>query len=142
MSKDVAVLDAAPTRIGRPLKQPPLDAAKRIVDLAAEGRPLKGIALQLGTSPDTLRRWMRENTELQLAFEAGREKERHELHTILLRDARDGEKPNINAIFLLKARHGYRENSVEELGSRVNVIVNVPAAMSRDDYLKTVVIDG
>jgi hypothetical protein len=128
--------------IGRPRKQPPEDAAAIIQKLASEGRGIMGVASQLRTDRGTLQRWFEENPELREAFEAGKEQERHELHQILLRDARDGEKPNINAIFLLKARHGYREGDTGEQPSRLNITFNLPGAMSKEDFMKTVVADG
>jgi hypothetical protein len=124
--------------IGRPRKAPPPDAAQRIQQLAAEGRPAAGIAVKLGTTAEVLRRWFTEDSKLREAFEAGREAERHELHQILMRDARDGERVNVNAIFLLKARHGYREGDPGEQASRVNVVINLPGALAPADYLKTV----
>lgn len=125
--------------VGRPRKQPPPDAAKRVEDLAAAGCTVVDLAAALGTTRETLRRWMTENEALQLAFTVGRERERDELHRMILRDARDGEKPNINAMFLLKARHGYREGEPIESGApRISVTFNLPGAMSPDQYMKTV----
>ena len=57
----------------------------------------------------------------------------------MLRDARDGEKPNVNAMFLLKSRHGYREGDPGEQGNRLNIVFNLPGAMTREDFMKTVV---
>ncbi len=125
--------------IGRPRKQPPLDCALRIQKLAAEGRPKKGIASVLGVDQETLARWIEENPQLEEAFEAGREHERNELHQLLMRDARDGGKPNINAIFLLKSRHGYKENDPADAGNRINIVFNLPGPMSREEFMKTVV---
>jgi hypothetical protein len=127
--------------VGRPRKVAPPDAAKRIEQLAAEGRPIVGIAVQLGATAEVFRRWLAADPALREAFEAGREAERHELHQILMRDARDGEKPNVNAIFLLKARHAYREGDPGEQAGRVNITFNMPGALSREDFLKTVVPD-
>jgi hypothetical protein len=125
--------------IGRPRKEPPPDCAQRIFTAAAEGRPVTGIAAVLKISRPTLNLWMDEHPDLREAFDSGREKERHELHSLMVRDARDGGKPNINAMFLLKARHGYREGDQGDQGNRVNVIFNMPGALSKEDYLKTVV---
>jgi hypothetical protein len=119
-------------------KQPPPDVCATIEELAAAGGTIVGIAAALKTTREVLRRWMTENPALQHAFDFGRERERHELHSLLVRDARDGEKPNINAMFLLKARHGYREGDAGEQGSRVNITFNIPAALSREDFMKTV----
>jgi hypothetical protein len=128
--------------VGRPRREPPADAAQRIEQLTAEGRGVVGVAAELGTTREVLRRWMSADPSLQEAFDVGRERERHELHQLMLRDARDGEKPNINAMFLLKCRHGYREGDAGEQGSRVNITFNLPGALSRDDFMKTVVADG
>jgi hypothetical protein len=125
--------------IGRPRKDPPVNAKERIFTLAAEGRPIVGVALHLGTTRETLRRWMKENPELEEAFLMGKEEERHEYHQMVARDARDGAKPNVNAFFILQRRHGYRENDVSEQSSRINITFNMPAALSREDYLKKVV---
>jgi hypothetical protein len=125
--------------MGRPRKQPPADAAKRVEDLAASGCNVVDLAAALGTTKEMLRRWMMEDDALQLAFAVGRERERDELHRMILRDARDGEKPNINAMFLLKARHGYREGEPVESGApRISVTFNLPGALSPDEYMKTV----
>lgn len=128
--------------IGRPPKPPPPNAAKRIEDAAAQGRSLVGVALDMGVAKETLRRWMTEHEALQRAFDTGRERERHELHTLMLRDARDGEKPNVNAMFLLKCRHGYREGDPGEQSSRLTITFNLPGAQSREEFLKTVIADG
>jgi transposase len=45
---------------GRRPKQPPRDAAEKIEALAEEGWSELGIAKRLGTSADTLRRWLEE----------------------------------------------------------------------------------
>lgn len=125
--------------MGRPRKQPPADAAKRVEELAAAGCTVVDLAAALGTTRETLRRWMTEDEALQLAFAVGRERERDELHQMILRDARDGEKPNINAMFLLKARHGYREGEPVESGApRISVTFNLPGALSPEQYIKTV----
>lgn len=127
--------------IGRSPKPPPADAAERIEQLAAEGRPVVGVAVSMRTSRRVLRRWMAEHPELADAFDRGRERERHELHQILVNNARDGAKPNINAMFILKCRHGYKEGDPGEQAQRISVTFNLPGAMSREDFMKTVVPD-
>jgi transposase-like protein len=126
--------------VGRPRKKPPPDTAQCIEQLAAEGRSIIGVAKELGTSKDTLRRWMTDRPELTEAFERGKEQERHELHELIRRDAQNGAKPNINAMFLLKCRHGYREGDQGEQGSRLNIVFNLPGAMSRENFMKTVTL--
>lgn len=88
---------------------------------------MRGVAAGLGTSADTLRRWFGEDPELQEAFERGRERERYALHNVLYRQAI--EKGNATAaMFLLKARHGYREGDQPAEGNRVNITFSLPAA--------------
>lgn len=140
MSRDVAAKSAS--GVGRPRKQPPQDAALKIQQLAAGGCNVKDLAAALGTTREVLSRWMTEDESLALAFAVGRERERQELHDLVMRDARDGEKANVNAMFLLKARHGYREGDPVDSGTpRLQITFNLPGAMSREDFLKTVVND-
>lgn len=118
---------------GRALKQPPADAAARIQALASDGFSVRGVAADLGTCGDTLRRWFDENPELRGAFEQGREQERHTLHNMLYRQAM--EKGNATAaMFLLKARHGYREGDQGETGNRVSITFTLPGAMSMQEF--------
>jgi len=63
-------------KTGRPSKLPQKDAAAQITALAADGFSMRGIAVRLGTSFDTLRRWLDERPDLQEAFDNGRENER------------------------------------------------------------------
>ena len=95
-----------------PRKNPPPDAAKRIEALAADGFTARGVAQSLGTSFDTMQRWLSEAPELREAFERGREMERQTLHNVLYRLATEKDD-KIAAMFLLKARHGYREGDQE-----------------------------
>jgi hypothetical protein len=113
--------------IGRPPKEPPHDAALRIRELASEGHSLLGIANMLGTSPDTLRRWMKEQPELREQYDLGRERERLTLTNILYQKALAGDA--ISAMFLLKARHGYKEGEQPADAGRVNVTIQLPAAL-------------
>lgn len=120
-----------------PRKEPPPDAAERIHALAADGWSQRGIARHLGISVDLLRdRWFVEYPELREAMDQGREEERHALHNRLYRMAMEGEGRDaaIAAMFLLKARHGYREGDTREDG-RVAVTFNMPAAMPLDKFV-------
>jgi hypothetical protein len=70
---------------------------------------------------------------LQRAFDEGREKERHALHNMLYRQAM--EKGNATAaMFLLKARHGYREGDQNEAGNRVQILFALPGAMTMEEF--------
>jgi len=97
--------------------------------------------VMLRTDRKTFQRWMIEHPELADAFERGKERERHEHYQIVVRDAREAAKPNVNAYFILKTRHGYREGDAGEQPSRLNITFNLPGAMTREDFLKTVIPD-
>ncbi len=121
-----------------PRKRPPPDALERIRALAADGWSVRGIAAHLGVSQDTMRdRWFDEYPELREAFELGREDERQALHNRLYRMATEGtgKEAAIAAMFLLKARHGYREGDQQDQGNRVAITFNIPAAMPLDQFM-------
>ena len=121
-----------------PRKHPPPDAAERIRALAADGWSVRGIAAHLGVGQDLLRdRWFVDHAELREAMELGREDERHTLHNRLYRIATEGTGKDaaIAAMFLLKARHGYREGDQQEQANRVAITFNIPAATPLDQFM-------
>jgi hypothetical protein len=105
-----------------PRKHPPKDAIKTIEKLAAEGYSIIGIARNLGVSRECFKRWIEEDKALNEAFELGRETERQALHAMVVESARANKPANVNAFFLLKARHGYVESD-----NRSKAIVEVAA---------------
>lgn len=72
-----------------------------------QGYPLAAIAKALGVSTPTLRRLMADDPGLQAEVEAQRSFEETELRDILMELARKGD--TVAAIFLAKARHGWRD---------------------------------
>lgn len=119
--------------IGRPRKQPPADAAKRIRTLAATGYSVRGIAYRMRCGEATLSYWLTDHPKLKEAFDAGREIERHKLHNLLYVQAT---KHNniVAAMFLLKARHGYREGEQEQQGNSVNITFTLPGALKPEQF--------
>ena len=112
--------------------QPPPNAARRIAALAATGHSVVGIARGLNTSNDTFRRWIDENPALAEALLQGRESERFALHNVLFRAAKRGNI--VAAMFLLKARHGYREGDQADIANKVSITFTLPAAMKPEEY--------
>lgn len=138
------ITDRPLERAGRKPKQPPADAAERIRALAADGFTIVGIAQRMGVAKDTLARWQTDDPALQAAFDQGRENERFALHNLLYRQAIEHGNATA-AMFLLKARHGYREGDQTEHGNRVNVTIALPGAMSLEQFTaigKGTTIDG
>lgn len=129
----------------RPLKRPgrgrpaptevmvPLETSARIRALAADGFSIVGIAEHFGVGKDQAKSWLEGNPDLQDAFDFGRENERRTLHNKLYRLAM--EKDNAPAaMFLLKARHGYREGDQSDQAGRVNVTIALPGAMTLQQF--------
>ncbi len=123
-------------RVGAARKTPPADAAARVQDLAANGATKIGIAHALGVGIDVLGRWFDEDPGLVEAFVAGRERERLVLHNVLYRAATEGTGKDalIAAMFLLKARHGYREGDQQEQANRVSINFQLPGAQPLDKF--------
>src|SRR5258708_3661089 len=109
-------------------KVAPEDAAEHIQRLAAQGFGQLGIASHFSVSVQTFRRWIEEDEALNEAYELGKETERQALHALVVQSAVLNKPANVNAFFLLKARHGYVETdnrtkiSVEVAVSNVLVV--------------------
>lgn len=117
-------------------KAPPANAAEQILALAADGFSVVGVADRLGVSKDTLARWFDEQPALKEAFDHGRENERRALHNKLYRLAMENDHAAA-AMFLLKARHGYREGDQSDHCNRVNVTIALPGAMTLQQFNAT-----
>jgi hypothetical protein len=119
--------------IGRPRKLAPPDAAPRIEKAAADGASMGGIATTLGIDQEILRRWIDEDPALKEAIDRGREAERHVLHSGLVQAAHSGNI--VAAMFLLKARHGYREGDQGDTANRVSITFNLPGALKPEQFM-------
>src|SRR5882757_4899874 len=116
--------------MGAPRRYPPRNAVEVIQSLAALGHSVIGIAKQLGVSKPTFLRWCEEDEVLQEAFEIGRETERQALHSLIVQSAVQNKPANANAMFLLKARHGYRE--FDSPNTKVDVAVTASVLVVKD----------
>ncbi len=114
------------------IKHPPQSVAAETRTLAATGFSIRGIAAHFGVSVTVFDRWLDESEELRECMNSGREDERLSLHNALYRKAMNGDGPA--AMFLLKARHGYREGDQSEQGNKVSITFNLPGAMTADQY--------
>lgn len=114
-------------------KNAPAFLAAQILALASTGFSKLGIARHFQVSPQTLNRWLEEDAEAEDAYKQGLESERKALHNVLYKLAIEDKHP-ASAMFLLKARHGYREGDQSEQSNRVSVTFNLPGAMTADQY--------
>lgn len=92
------------------------------------------IAAALGMSVTSFRQLLQRQPEVEQAHARGRAALSDELASLLLRHARKGNV--IAAIFLAKARCGWREGDAPE--TRPNIVINLPDAASPEQYLKLV----
>lgn len=121
---------------GQPRKEPPPDALAIIQKAAATGASRRGVAMALGVHTTVVQRWLDESEELKEAFEQGRETERQTLHNVLYDCAvgGNGKDSLIAAMFLLKARFGYREGEQATEANRVSINFQLPGAMPLDQF--------
>jgi hypothetical protein len=106
--------------------------------LSREGRALSSIAKALGINDSTFRELRRRDPEAQQAVDRGRDGLGDELTDILLEQAREG--VTVAAIFLAKARCGWREGSEME-GKTVNntqINIQLTEPLSQEEFLEIV----
>jgi len=114
-----------------PRKYPPEDAAEMIERLAEQGFTIIGISKRLGVARETFKRWCEEDSELQEAFENGRETLRQALISLIVQAAVAGKGANGNSMFLLKTMFGFRE--FDSPYAKVDVAIAVaPVLIVRD----------
>lgn len=104
--------------------------------LAAEGCDQRTLAARLGISPATLREMRERDEQVALAWGRGLARLADELTHILLTHARGvGKGAVVAAIFLAKARLGWREGAPAEGHTQaVQVNIQIPPAMSAEEF--------
>ena len=108
---------------------------KIIEELSARGCHLTTIARALRMSKDALQACRARQPEVEEAYQRGLATEHDALVSNLRTAANEG---NVVAnLFLLKARHGYREGVPLEINTTVNMggVLVVPAEMTVEEYL-------
>lgn len=106
-----------------------------IEELVGRGCHLATVARVLGMHGTTLREVRRRDPAVEEAYQRGLAREHDVLVGNLRRVADEG---NVVAnLFLLKARHGYREGEAPELNVSVNTggVVLLPPKMTMDEFL-------
>lgn len=121
--------------MARPRKTLPKNGLEIIRDCASRGVSETDLAKALGMDHKTWRRLRDENPETKAAWEEAKAIERDQLVGVLFEAATKDN--NISAaMFLLKARHGYRDHGATEGDDqgRVSITFNLPAPMKPTDY--------
>ncbi|MEJ1339417.1 MAG: hypothetical protein RPU34_10420 [Candidatus Sedimenticola sp. (ex Thyasira tokunagai)] len=122
--------------MSRPKKTLKKDQYEVIRDMAARGCREIDIARASGVSYNTWMRIKDEDPRALDALEEGRGIEHQKLVGALFEAAMKGNA--IAAMFLLKTRHGYREGFTVEHNSNVKISVELPAALSADQYTRVI----
>ena len=113
----------------------------KISRLASRGVNEVDIVKALGISYPVWLRIKEEDEQALQALEEARRKEEAELVGVLY-EAAIKNKNLTAAMFLLKARHGYKEGAEQVNASQVNVKITVPQSMNPDEYKKLVEVNG
>ena len=127
--------------MARPRKNLPANGLQVIRDLASNGVQETIIAKALGMDLKTWRRIRTEDPEAKAVWEEARALEEDKLAGELFRQAIE-EKNTVACIFLLKARHKYRDVGATDGDGegRVNININLPASLPKDAYQKLIEI--
>lgn len=102
--------------------------------LGREGQDQRSLAKALGISAKTLLEARKRHPEVEEALQRGHAGLADELTHLLLNQARKGNV--IAAIYLTKARCGWREGDVPE--ARAHIVITLPDARSPEQYLKII----
>lgn len=123
--------------MGRPRKYLPKNGVEIIRDCASRGVKETELAQALGLSYPTWCRIRREDPEARDAWEEAKAVEADKLVGKLYEKAMDGD--SASAMFLLKARHGYRDHGPADASeSGVNITLALPPALDPERYQKLV----
>ncbi len=114
-------------------KNPPENAVSIVQEMASRGNEQRSICKALGVSYDTWLRWKDEHPEIKEALDQGRAIE-HDLLVGSLLESAVKQKNVTAAIFLLKTRHGYRENEPLDQGPKVQINFELPGAVDPKTY--------
>jgi hypothetical protein len=117
------------------LTAPPPEAAEVVFELCSRGVCDISVAKALGTSNTVYARWREAYPEIEEARRQGRAVEHDALFDVLFQAA-VVEKNLTAAMFLLKARHGYREQGPDftQVENKVSVTFELPGALKPDVY--------
>ena len=107
-----------------------------VEQLAERGCSVVTISAALGVNKETFLHIRRRDQAVDDAFERGRAREHDRLVRNLTTAAESGNV--VASIFLLKARHGYREGEPMEVNVEVNTggVLVVPAEVTVEQYLE------
>ena len=126
-------------------KYPPENAVSIVREMSCRGNDQRSIAKALGVSYEVWQRWKEEYHEIKEVLDQGRAIE-HDLLVGSLLESATKQKNVTAAIFLLKTRHGYRENENLAEGPKIQINFELPGAVDKQTYeaevLRKAIKDG
>lgn len=122
--------------MARPRKRLPTGFQDLFLELAKTGLRESAAATALGVKLSEFRAILKHNEAAKSAWDDALSVERDALLGALHDKAMNGDTKA--ATTLLATRHGMSEKTAEAASERVNVVFNLPAAMSPAEYLKIV----
>lgn len=122
--------------MGRPRKTLLREHYPLISELAGRGVSECNIAKALGMSHDTFARIKREDKHAAAALTEGKAVEHDALLNPLFEAATKGNI--VAAMFLLKCRHGYREQVDLTPQNAVQITFQIPGALAPDQYTRLI----
>ena len=125
-----------PWRNVHPRSEPQPGDADQIYRLATSGHGVRSIASHIQIGLETFMRWLKEHKEIKFAYQAGLAEEEQEIVTELRKILKGGNATP--GIFLLKARHGWREGESQVEDNRVQISVQLPASLTPDQYKQVI----
>ena len=124
--------------MGRPRKRLPKDGFEIIRDCAARGVGEVDLAKALGMSFPTWKKLRDEDEDVREVYEEAKSIERDKLVGVLYEAATNDGNTGA-AMFLLKARHGYRDHGpTDGAEAGVNINLTLPPALDPDQYSRLV----
>ena len=115
-------------------KEPPHDVLEIVEKACANGCTVEQIAGALGVNRKLFGEWRERYPEIEAAMTAGRAVEHDALVGALFKAATREKGPNlVAAIFLLKARHAYREGEAP-VNNTVSINFMLPKSLTPEQY--------
>jgi hypothetical protein len=124
--------------MGRPRTKLHAEDYLKIEDLAARGCSHTAIARAIGVDAKTLRLRLKDDPGAAAAYADGKSEEEGHLVAVLRKKADEGDA--VSAMFLLKARHNYRDRGDPDTSSQpgVQVTISLPASLDPAAYARLI----
>lgn len=122
--------------MARPFEKLPPGSRDALLSMAGHGLKESTAAQALGMPLHEFRKVIKKNPDARALWQEALSVERDALIGALFNRAIEGDTKA--AQFLLSARHGMSEKQPDQLGDRVNITFQLPAALNPEQYAKLI----